>query len=88
MGATNKAPFLYRVRTESEILQLFYGIKILSHSLYVCGKRITFFHSNVTPDQSKLSLTQLMQETASGNIHCRFQLSFPDKNKTGHVYIT
>ena len=88
MEATNKVSFLYRVRAESEILQLFYAMKALSHSLFVCGKRITFFHSNVTPDQSKLSLTQHKQETASGDIHCCFQLSVPVKNKTGNVYIT
>jgi hypothetical protein len=87
METTNKVPFLTRVRAESEILQLFYRIKALSHSLYACGKSITFFHSNVTPGQSKLSLTQLEQETASGNVHCCFQLSFPNKNKTGNVYI-
>jgi hypothetical protein len=88
MEAAYKVPFLYRVSAEFETLQLFYGMKALSHSLYVCGERFKFFHSNVTPDQSKLSLTQLDQETASGNIHCCFQLLFPVKNKTGNVCIT
>jgi len=77
-------PFLYRVRAESEVPQLVYGIKALSHSLCLCGGRIIFFHSNVTPDQNKLSLTQLEQEAVSGNIHCCFQLSFPDEKKTGN----
>jgi hypothetical protein len=59
MEAAHKVPFLYRVRAESETLQLFYGMKALFHTLYVCDERIKFFHSNVIPDQSKLSLTQL-----------------------------